>query len=306
VTQERQLKGVPLYCQPWWLDAVAPGAWGSAEVVRDGQLMAWWPFVEKRFAGLRILGNAPLSQALGPWLAPLEGKQAKSLGRQKDLVMALADQLPSYDLFEQNLSYRFGNVHVLQWAGFSTCGVGLTYLLDLAQTEEAMMAATGSGLRTDIRKAAKTVCVRPGTIDELTRLSQLTFQRQNLPYPYDVQVIERAHEAASTRCQVMIRIAEDSNGKAHAGVLVLAYGGTSYYLLGGGDPALRNSGATSLCLWGAVQESRQHSDVFDFEGSMVESIERFFRSFGGKPTHFFKIAKAGSRLGGIVRRLRKP
>lgn len=43
-----------LFEQPWWLDAVAPGAWGAVEVSRDGRVVARLPSVtEKRLPGKR-------------------------------------------------------------------------------------------------------------------------------------------------------------------------------------------------------------------------------------------------------------
>ena len=48
-----------LFQQPWWLDAVAPGAWDAAVVVRDGETVGRLPFVRKqRFLALRRLATA--------------------------------------------------------------------------------------------------------------------------------------------------------------------------------------------------------------------------------------------------------
>ena len=45
----------------------------------------------------------------------------------------------------------------------------------------------------------------------------------------------------------------DQNGKQHAGVYLIWDENSAYCLLGGGDSELRNSGATSLCIWNAIQ-----------------------------------------------------
>lgn len=66
--------------------------------------------------------------------------------------------------------------------------------------------------------------------------------------------------------------------------------------MGGGDPDLRNSGATSLCMWHAMQFAATVTKRFDFEGSLIESIERFFRSFGAEQRPCFSITKSTSPL----------
>lgn len=66
--------------------------------------------------------------------------------------------------------------------------------------------------------------------------------------------------------------------------------------MGGGDPDLRNSGATSLCIWEAILFASTIVKKFDFEGSMIESIEKFFRAFGASQTPYFEIYKTPSKL----------
>ena len=75
--------------------------------------------------------------------------------------------------------------------------------------------------------------------------------------------------------------------RVHAVAFIVWDRNRAYYLIGGGDPDFRNSGAATLCIWEAIKFSSTVTKAFDFEGSMVENIERFFRGFGGhlKPYH---------------------
>jgi hypothetical protein len=74
---------------------------------------------------------------------------------------------------------------------------------------------------------------------------------------------------------------------------------TTYYLMGGGDPQLRTSGAGSLLMWEAIRRARAVSQVFDFEGSMLRPVERFFRAFGGRQTPYPHVSRA-TRVGGAA------
>ena len=71
---------------------------------------------------------------------------------------------------------------------------------------------------------------------------------------------------------------------------------SAYYLAGAVDPKNKNTGAMSLLMWTAIQFSSGVTNQFNFEGGMVEPIERFFRSFGAKQTPYFEIRKTNSRL----------
>ena len=69
-----------LFQQPWWLDAVAPGAWDAAIVTKDGEIVGRLPYVRMRRFGLTILGQPLLTQFLGPWIKPGTGKSSHSAG----------------------------------------------------------------------------------------------------------------------------------------------------------------------------------------------------------------------------------
>ena len=78
----------------------------------------------------------------------------------------------------------------------------------------------------------------------------------------------------------------------------------AYYLMGGGDPELRSSGATSLAMWQAIQFAATVSRIFDFEGSMIEPIERFFRGFGAVQTPYLSLTHVRSKRVAVALGLR--
>ena len=52
----------------------------------------------------------------------------------------------------------------------------------------------------------------------------------------------------------------------------------------------------SLCLWEAILDASKYTKSFDFEGSMIEPIERFVRAFGATQRPYFQISRTPSRL----------
>src|SRR5262249_39092465 len=109
-----------IFQQPFWLDSVAPGAWDAVEVNAGGQIKARLPYVITRNRlGMTILSMPRLTQTLGPWLAPAEGKYAAQLARHKELMRTLFTQLPTHDLFSQNFHHSITNWLPLHWQGFT-------------------------------------------------------------------------------------------------------------------------------------------------------------------------------------------
>jgi hypothetical protein len=118
-----------------------------------------------------------------------------------------------------------------------------------------------------------------------------TFQRQNQSITQDINVLGRLIEVCRQRGQGDLWGGYDREGRLHAAVFVVWQKSSAYYIAGGGDPALRASGAHSLVMWETIRQVSSYTDTFDFEGSMLPGVERFFREFGAVQMPFFTIIK---------------
>ena len=49
-------------------------------------------------------------------------------------------------------------------------------------------------------------------------------------------------------------------------------------------------------IWEGIKFASTASKTFDFEGSMIEGIESFFRQFGATPTVYYQIRKQNIAL----------
>jgi lipid II:glycine glycyltransferase (peptidoglycan interpeptide bridge formation enzyme) len=68
---------------------------------------------------------------------------------------------------------------------------------------------------------------------------------------------------------------------------------TAYYLIGGYDNKNKHHGAGALSMWEAIKFAKKTGlKNYDFEGSMEQQIERYFRGFGGQITPYYRINKA--------------
>jgi len=63
----------------------------------------------------------------------------------------------------------------------------------------------------------------------------------------------------------------------------------------GSDPQWRSEGSIPLMIWHAIQRFNGSHQTFDFEGSMIPTIEKFFRSFGGTMTKYSRLSATKHR-----------
>jgi len=283
-----------IFQESWWLDAVAPGCWSRVEVIREEKVIAFLPYVLKKQFGLRLIRMPPLTQTLGPWFRSSDSKYANQLAEQKDLMTELIDNLPPHDYFSQNFHFSITNWLPFYWKGFQQTTRYSYILKDLSDLDK-IWNETSSNIKTDIRKARDRHLLKIRTdmdVERFLDINEMTYARQNRKVPYSRDLVKSIDAACEDRNIRKIFFAEDNNGIIHAAVYLVWDKNSAYYLMGGGDPALRNSGATSLVLWEAIQFAATVTKQFDFEGSMVESIERFFRAFGGQQIPYFNITRS--------------
>ena len=294
-----QEPSIPLFSQPWWLDAACgQDGWDVALIEKGGQVLATMPYRRARRAGFRVSTQPWLTQSLGPWLRPSTAKLPRRIGQQKELLQGLIAQLPPFDHFRQSWHYSQTNWLPFHWNGFRQT-TGYSYVLHDLSDLHAIWEGFQENIRKEIRKASGRVqlCVRDDrSVEDLLRLHRMTFQRQGKPVPFPDEVLHSLDAACSERGQRALFVAEDVSGRQHAAVYIVWDANSAYYLLGGGDPALRNSGAGSLCMWEAIRHAASLTRSFDFCGSMAEPIEQFIRAFGGSQCPYFSVTKTPSKM----------
>lgn len=283
-----------IFQQPWWLNALAPNHWHEAIVEKNGEVIARLPYVVKKKYGLTILSKPPLTQTSGPWLKPSQAKYTNQLSEQKELMQELIEQLPDYDYFLSSFHYSITNWLPFFWKGFSQ-RTAYTYVLEDLSDLDIVWKGFRENIRREIRKAQKKVTVRSDLgIEKFIQINEMTYQRQGQTFPYPVQVIRDLDAACVQHNARQIFFAEDTDGRVHAAIYLVWDKHSAYYLMGGGDPELRSSGATSLLMWEAIKFAANVTNKFDFEGSMIEPIERFFRAFGAIQKPYFVVTRAGT------------
>ena len=272
--------------------ACGPNRWEVLIIEMNGQVKAAMPLYRPVNG---VISMPPFTQTMGPWFPPdsADTKYTTRLGQRQAFCRQLIEQLMPYRVFLQHFHYTFTDWLPFYWAGY-TQSTRYTYLLESIHEEGLLWEQMSASMRRNIQKARDKhrLTVRKGIpIDAFLRMQALTFARQGLRLKQDVNALRRLIKVSQERKQGDLWGAYDTAGQLHAAAFVVWQTQSAYYIAGGGDPALRDSGAHSLVLWEAIRYVSTFTDRFDFEGSMLPGVERFFREFGARQTPYFAITK---------------
>lgn len=222
---------------------------------------------------------------------PPEQKLTRRLSFEKDVLSELIEQLPRTRRFMQKYSYELTNWLPFYWNGYRQT-TRYSYVISDIKDTDAVFREFRNNIRREIRKAGKHLkIVEENDLSDFYKLNKMTFSRQNEHPSYSFDYLKRIDAACREKECRKIWTAVDDQGCKHAVLYLVWDQFSAYYLMGGADPELRTSGASSLLMWTAIQFASGVTRQFDFEGSMIEPIERFVRGFGARQMPYFSIYK---------------
>ena len=283
---------IPIFSMDWWLDVVCgPDRWDALIVENNGQVKVAMPLYRPVSS---IISMPPFTQTMGPWFPDsADTKYTTRLGQRQALSQSLIERLTPYRIFLQNFHYAITDWLPFYWAGYKQT-TRYTYLLEGIHEPDRLWEQMSANIRRNIQKARDKhrLTIHKGIpVEAFLQVQAQTFARQGLRLKQDVNVLRRLIEISRERQQGDLWGAYDATGQLHAAAFVVWQAQSAYYIAGGGDPALRGSGAHSLIMWEAIRYVSTFTDRFDFEGSMLPGVERFFREFGARQTPYFTITK---------------
>ena len=177
------------------------------------------------------------------------------------------------------------------WEGFEA-GVRYTYRLPLGSLN-SVLENMDSTRRNNLSTAEKQgiQVERDAAFEDVMKLTSLTFQRQQLAATFR-PTAERVETVLRKAGRCMGFLARSRDGAPLSAAWIVWDDRRAYYLLGGYDNSFRSNNAMALALWRAIQFTSVELGLseFDFEGSMVAPIERFFRKFGGTLMPTFTVS----------------
>ena len=303
----RKEKNIPIFSKDWWLDSVCgKDNWDIVLVEKGGNIFASMPYVLTKRLSIISLHQPILTQTMGIYFNyPPNQKYYKRLSFEKEMIEKTLKQLPKFDKFTQSFDYTHTNLLPLHWAGFDV-KVNYTYVI-----EDVTIDDLEKNLETDIRRRrrkannAGVTVYESEDIEKFYELNEMTFIRQGRVIPYSFELIENLYNKCKENDAVKMFFAKDKDGEIIAGNFLVYDERTVYYLMGGIDPDKRDLGGMDVVQHQSIIFALESGRKFDFEGSMIESIEKYFRSFGAIQKPYFTASKTPSRLLKVVSALKQ-
>lgn len=288
---------IPLFVQPWWLDAVCVKSnWDVILYEKDGEVLAALPYLLRVKYGSKFVIQPQFTQNMGVVIKyPPDLSHSKKLSYEKEVMIALIEQLEALNLtyYEQCFNFRYTNWLPFYWKGY-TQTTRYTYRIDDISDVDAIIERFSSSKKRNLHKALKSKFILYDNlnIEEFYNYHKSVVEDRKDKLSYSKSFLLDFWAAVENNNAGSIYAIKDGNGNIHALMLVAWEDTTAYNLATALPSKYKNSGATTLLVVEVLKKLKEKGiKAFDFEGSMQESIEDSFRSLGSTQTPYFKIRK---------------
>jgi hypothetical protein len=292
---------LPLYMQPWWLDIVCEEKGWDAVIDKneDGTILSALAFHYGYRSGINTLTVPPLTQFTGIWLDEsllLENSAPWDSSKCYDSISRIIDKIPSRPIQTISLGPKLPTWLPFYWKGFRQT-TRYTYQINFSESGDNFRDFYHRVVRENLKKANKFCSISISDDSNLMfDFIQKTFERKGNTVPYSRNLFLSLDKELLSKNQRTIYQANDELGNIHGMLYVIWDSSTTYYLASGIDPDKKRSQSITLLMDRAISDSFDRSQIFDFEGSMIQGVESFFRSFGGKPVSYHKLTRFRNRF----------
>jgi hypothetical protein len=298
---------IPIFSQPWWLDAVCPDQWNVILIKKNDKIIASFPYYKTKIRHVFThIGLPPLTQKLGPYIVYDANKitENKKIGYEHDIYNAIIDRLPKSDSFAINFDWKYKNWLPFYWDGFKQT-TRYTYILNNIRDYNYIIDNYAKNKRQKIQKAKNSLIFKTDLLKDVffayfddvirERGEKVEFSKKLFSRLYDVIYDQRGGK---------VFYCTDSENNIHAINLTIWDNESAYYLIAMRKKEYNTSGGTEYLVNETIKYVSQFVDNFDFEGSMLKGVEESFRYYGAHQTEYYQIFKCNNPILRTLRGIR--
>jgi len=292
---------IPVFCQAWWMDVVCgEDNWDVLVVEKQEKIVGALPYcITKGLLGLPQIVMPQQTHYSGIWIKyPPEQNHIKRLSYEKGIMDAIILEIDKLNIayFSLHFPYTVTNWLPFLWKGFQQTTRYSYVIEDLSDLEKVFNQFENSKRRW-IHKAERTVTVKhdlPTSI--FYQLHQKDLESIGLKINYSYDLLDEMVKKAYDKDKGKIIYCEDGNGNICGAHFIIWDSMSAYSLLGGCDPDFKDRGINEMLYFESIKYASTRTKQFDFEGSVIESYERSYRSYGGIQKPYFNIRKTYSPI----------
>jgi len=277
-----------IYSYTWYLDVVCEAWFGLVTKNNAEEWLAIMPI--PFFSKLKIKRcYMPIfCQHLAILFKPWQKKKEKELGLKKRILQLTISQLSAtIKIVRYNTLGSNRYLLPFYWQGYQM-NLRYSYHLKIEADKQNNFEQFSHKTRTCVRKAINhgLTCENCESIEAIVSIGE-----NEIAVNFDKQVLFKLWKVLKTKKIINAVKAVDNNGKTYAGIIYLKFRDKYIYLFGAADKSLNHFGGMSLIIWHIIQHSENGIAYHDFQGSMIESIEKFYRGFGTSPKPYYQLYK---------------
>lgn len=285
---------IPLFQQHWWMEAVCTGKHWDVLLARDkdGVIQAALPYLMGNRLGLRYILQPQLTQYNGIWYnypknCHTENQRLQFEKQAADNIIAQLKKL-RLAYYQQNFSPAITNWLPFHWTGYRQT-TRYTYRFPSIGDPEALISSASRARRQNMDDVAA-AC----TIDSLFPPKEFAvmhreyFERKKGEDLLSQDFVEHICHTALERGQALLWALRNTSGKAVNVSFVVYDNHCAYALMSAITPQAPRNSQTYL-FWQMIRHLSSMTQSFDFEGSMEEGNEYFYRTFGTVQTPYHSL-----------------
>lgn len=282
--------GLPLFMRPWWMDAVCAG--------KEWDAVMHMPYLLRRRMGLRYVLMPQLTQIGGYYMDQTEVGNAAQVAAEIDSHLRGLGLAYYYQRFPIDSPIP----HELAKRGY-TVRERVTYRIEDIQDMDAVRRGYSENKRRQLKKATDLVCDMDMEAEAFYRFHERCLKAQGKHISYTWPFFKGLYEACAQHDAGQVVRVSDKEGNTHAAAYVVYDQETCYFLIPAYDPQYGKSGAGSLLVDACIRFAREHSRVFDFEGSMIPGVANHYRQFGSVARTYCSVERMANPIFKILLKL---
>ncbi len=260
-------------------------------------LIGVFNYYESKKLLMKMIVTPPFSPNNGFFIINPAQNKSNRITFEKEALQLIAEYFSKKNpsIFASAFPVNYQDMQHFTWKGFQST-VRYTYHIQLNQTEDEIYNNLTTEKRKSLKKAEKDniICSKENDYKIVLDLVLKTFSRiEKTP---DTQLLKK----------IFFEFANESNSfafvsKANDTTIAASFcvfdNKKAYYLFGGYHSEEKHHGAGVSSMYNCILHAKKIGlEIFDFEGSMIKEVEKYFREFGGDLIPYFEVKKTNKLI----------
>ena len=282
---------VPVFMQPWWMDAVCAGKEWNVHMIKgeNDTILAAMVYLYRVKWWMKWITMPQLTQIGGIWLD--ENHEFTD-----DELTYVCNEVNQH-IESKKLHYYYQQFPVgspcpekMKELGFKV-KERITYRLDDLSDLDKVIDKFSKNKKRQLQKSLSLHAEENMTPEEFFAFHQECLAAKKKKVSYAREFLLVLEQKLNRRKQSQILTIRNADKMVYAAALLVWDECRMYYLIPAVHPEYQESGAGALLVLEAIKSAREKGLTFDFEGSMIRGVAQHYKQFGSIECHYYSVEK---------------